>query len=296
MPHTSISNKTKNRLYTLLFLAPWIITLLVFWLYPLGYSLYLSLSDYNSFTGEAVWVGLDNYIRMFGDENFLQALGNTVFFTVGTVPVTVALAVILAALINSKTTRFQSFFRATYFLPSVTSLVVVALVFTNLYSGNGYINTLLQALGLPYPEGSWLLDPDLALLSIMAMDVWMAIGYYMILFIAGMQSISPDLYDAAELAGASKFRQFISITLPLLKPTFAFVIIVNTIKSFQVFIEILIMTKGGPLGTTSTIVYQIYEEAFTHIGQMGYASAMAYFLFAVLIIFSVVQSKLLKVD
>jgi multiple sugar transport system permease protein len=237
---------------------------------------------------------MDNYARMFGDEAFLQALGNTVFFTVGTVPFTVALAVIFAALINSATTRFKSFFRATYFLPSVTSLVVVALVFTNIYSGGGYLNTLLEIVGMPYPEGSWLMNPDTALLSIMAMDVWMAIGYYMVLFIAGMQSISTDLYDAADLAGASKLRQFFSITLPLLKPTFAFVIIVNTIKSFQVFVEILVMTKGGPLGSTSTIVYQIYEEAFTHIGEMGYASAMAYFLFAVLIVFSVVQSKLLK--
>lgn len=294
MTRRTTSLKTKDRAYTLLFLSPWLITLLLFWAYPLGYSLWLSLSKYNSFTGEAVWVGLDNYSRMFGDEAFLQALGNTVFFTVGTVPFTVSLAVIFAALINSSTTRFKSFFRASYFLPSVTSLVVVALVFTNIYSGGGYLNALLEMTGMPYPEGSWLMNPDTALLSIMAMDVWMAIGYYMVLFIAGMQNISPDLYDAADLAGASKLRQFFSITLPLLKPTFAFVIIVNTIKSFQVFVEVLVMTKGGPLGSTSTMVYQIYEEAFMHIGQMGYASAIAYFLFAILIVFSVVQSRLLK--
>jgi len=288
------SHRTSDKAYTLLFLTPWILTLCFFWLYPLAYSLWLSLNKYNSFTGKTIWVGLDNYLKMFSDDNFLQALGNTLFFTVGTVPITVSLAVIFAALVSAKATRFQSFFRVSYFLPSVTSLVVVALVFTNLYSGNGYINTMLEIIGLPFPGGSWLMNPDTALISIMAMDVWMAIGYYMILFIAGMQSISPDLYDAADLAGAGKIRQFFSITLPMLKSTFAFVIIVNTIKSFQVFIEVLVMTKGGPLGSTSTIVYTIYEEAFMHIGEMGYASAIAYFLFAVLIVFSIVQTRLLK--
>ncbi|GAB5465652.1 MAG: sugar ABC transporter permease [Candidatus Kapaibacteriales bacterium] len=254
----------------------------------------MSFTEYNSFTGEAVFIGFDNYARMLRDEGFHQALGNTLFFTIGTVPLTVSLSLLLAVAVDSRLTKFKSLFKTVYFIPSVTSMVVVALVFTSLYSGSGYINMLFEMVGLPPKQGSWLMDPDTALLSIMAMDIWMAVGYYMILFLAGLQNIPKDLYDAADISGASAYRKFFSITLPLLKPVLAFVLIVNTIKSFQVFLEVLVMTKGGPLGSTNTIVYTVYETAFVQIGEMGYASAIAYFLFAFLIAFSLIQSKLLK--
>lgn len=291
-----MQRKYKELLHTYTLLLPWLLTLAVFWLFPLLYAAWLSLQKYNTLANTSSYVGLENYIKVFSDKYFLQALSNTAIFTVGTVPVTTTLAILLAVLLNHKFAKLTNFFKASYFIPSVTSMVVIALIFTNLYSKDGYINGLLDILGMPFPERGWLLEPATSLLSIMAMDVWMATGYYMILFLAGMQTIPNDLYDAADLAGASKTQQFFRITLPLLKPTLLFVIIINTIKSFQVFIEIYVMTKGGPMGSTTTLVYLVFENAFNRTDMLGYASAIAYILFIILIVISFVQKKLLKAD
>jgi multiple sugar transport system permease protein len=191
-------------------------------------------------------------------------------------------------------TRFKEFFRASFFMPSVTSMVVVALIFTNLYSKDGYIIIISEMLGIPYPERGFLQEPATALLSIMAMDVWMAVGYYMILFLAGMQTISKDMYDSAKLAGASAWQEFRSITLPMLRPTLLFVVVINSIKSFQVFIEIFVMTKGGPMDSTMTLVYLVFVNAFERSDLMGYAAAVAYIVFIILLVFSFIQIKLLK--
>lgn len=250
--------------------------------------------DYQTLTGEMTFIGFDNYTKMAEDPIFWRALINTVTFTFGTVPFTTAFALILASFVNSNTVKFKEFFRASYFMPSVTSLVVIALIFTNLYARDGYINYLFEMLGMPYPEKGWLLEPSTALLSIMAMDVWIATGYYMVLFLAGMQTIPNDLYEAARLAGASAWQQFWRITLPMLRPTLLFVVVINTIKSFQIFIEIFVMTKGGPMNSTTTLVYEIFTNAFEKSDQMGYAAAMAYILFIILIIFSIIQMKLLR--
>lgn len=287
--------KNYSELNTLNLLLPWLIIFGVFWLYPLIYAGYLSLTEYSTLRNEAIFIGFDNYIRIFSDEMFWKALRNTAIFTFGTVPFTTAIALFLANILNDKLIRYKEFFRASYFMPSVTSLVVISLIFTNLYSQGGYINLILETLNLPYPERGWLQEPSTALLSIMLMDIWMASGYYMALFLAGMQTIPKDLYDAAELAGANAYQRFWRITLPLLKPTLLFVIVINTIKSFQVFIEVYIMTKGGPLGATTTLVYMVYDNAFGKIDSMGYASAVAYVLFIILILFSFAQMKLLKV-
>ncbi len=280
---------------TLVLLLPWLITFAVFWLYPLLYAGYMSLTEYSTLRNEAVFIGFDNYIRMFNDEIFWTALGNTAVFTFGTVTVTTAIALFLASILNEKYIRGREFFRASYFMPSVTSLVVISLIFTNLYSQGGYINHILDMLNLPYPARGWLQEPSTALLSIMAMDVWMASGYYMVLFLAGMQTIPNDLYDAAVLAGANARQRFWRITFPMLRSTLLFVVVINTIKSFQVFIEVYVMTKGGPLNATTTLVYMIYDNAFEKADAMGYAAAVAYVLFFLLLIMSFVQMKLLKV-
>ena len=284
----------RDRTNTILMLLPWIATFAVFWLYPLIYAAYLSMTDYYTLSGQSVFIGLDNYSKILGDSVFWQALSNTLIFTIGTVPVTTSLALLLAVFLNSRLGRFKNFFRAAYFMPTVTSLVVIALIFTNLYSKNGYVNSLLSILNLPYPERGWLMEPNTALLSIMAMDVWMATGYYMVLFLAGMQSIPNDLYESARLNGANAMQIFLRITLPLLKPTLMFIIVINTIKSFQIFIEIFVMTKGGPLNATTTLVYMVFVNAFEKSDKMGYASALAFILFFILIIFSFVQMKLLR--
>ncbi|MEP7219441.1 MAG: sugar ABC transporter permease [Bacteroidota bacterium] len=279
-------------LVTWTFLAPWLITLGLFWLYPLFHALYLSFTKYDTLSNHATWIGLGNYQRLLNDPIFWKALGNTTIFVVGTIPFTTVFALGLAVMLN-KNIAWKSFYRAGYFIPSVTSIVVLSLVFTNLYAHNGYINALLGTLGLPFPKNGWLLTPSTALVSIMAMDVWIAIGYYVVLFLAALQTIPKDIYEAAELDGASSWQQFLKVTLPGIRPMLLFVIVINTIRSFQVFTEVYVMTKGGPLNSTTTLVYQIYENAFVQDNAMGYASAIAWVVFILILGVSLAQFKLL---
>jgi len=255
---------------------------------------YLSLTNYNTLTDTSEFIGFRNYIRVFSDEVFWISLKNTLIFTFCTVPVTSALAIGLAVMLNNKFVKIKSFFRAAYFMPTVTSLVVIALIFTNLYSKDGYINFLLSITGFPFPERGFLLDTDTALPAIMLMDVWISAGYYMVLVLAGLQTIPDSLYDSAKLMGAGALRQFFKITLPLLKPTLLFILVINTIKSFQIFIEIFVMTKGGPLNSTMTLVYYIFSNAFEKNDSMGYASALAFILFFILLVLSFIQIKILR--
>jgi multiple sugar transport system permease protein len=287
-----VENKIKEKINIFILVLPWLLILFIFWLEPLIYSGYLSLTDYKTLTNEAKFIGFHNYIKMFQDELFWKALWNTTYFTLITVPVTISISLVLAEVINSKSKKVRTFFQSAYFLPSITSLVVVSLIFTNLYSQNGYILTLLKMLNLTSINSGLLLNQATAMNSIIAMDVWLSVGYYMVLFLAGMQTISIDLYDNAKLSGATFWQRFRFITLPGLKSTIAFILMIDLIKSFQIFIEILIMTKGGPLYSTTTMVYYIFNNAFNKADMMGYASAIAYFLFFVLLIFSFVQFKL----
>ncbi len=284
----------KNSIYSFLFLSPWIISFLLFWFYPLIYSFVLSFSEYKTLTNEIDLIGFGNYIKLFKDPYFFQALENTTIFAFGTVPVTCFLSLFFAVTINDITGKFQEWLKSTFFIPSVTSLVVISLIFTNLYAGNGYINSLLGMLGMPFPEKGWLLEPSTSLFAIMIMDIWLSVGYYMIIFLSYLQTIPKDLYSVAELEGLSKNGQFWKITVPLMKPAIMFVLIINTIKSFQVFVEIYVMTKGGPLGSTNTLVYAIFDKAFNQFDQVSYASAIAYVLFIILIILSLLQMKFLR--
>ncbi len=276
-----------------LLLSPWLVTLVVFWVYPLFYALFLSFTKYKTLTTETIWIGFANYKKLFSDPAFLQSLLNTIFFVIGTIPFTMGFALFFAALL-SNTKRFRNFFRSALFLPSVTSLVVIALIFTNLYSSGGYINTLLKMAGIASPERGWLLEPNYALPAVMVMDIWVSIGYYAVLFLAAIQNVPKDYYEVADLEGASKWKQFWQITLPIIKPTILFAIVLNTIKSFQVFTEIYVLTRGGPLGRTSTLVYSVYENAFEKADGMGYACAIAYILFFIIAIFSAVEFRMLK--
>ncbi len=273
-------------------ILPWLIVLVIFWLYPLIYAGYLSLTEYNTLTDNSVFIGLKNYKSIFTDEYFWIATKNTLYFVVISVPITLILSLILAELLNQKVAKFRSFFQAAYFMPSVTSLVVISLIFTNLYAKDGYLNTLFSMIGLPTSERGFLLDPSTALNSIIAMDVWLSIGYYMMLFLSSMQTISQDLYDSAKVNGANFWQQLRYITLPGLRSTIFFVIMLDLIKAFQVFIEIFVMTKGGPMYSTTSIVYYIFDTAFNHTDMMGYASAVAYILFFFLLALSLLQIKL----
>nr|MBN2277950.1 sugar ABC transporter permease [candidate division Zixibacteria bacterium] len=273
-----------------LFASPWITILLAFWLFPLLYSLVLGFTDYRLMKPTFDWVGFDNYIRLFSDQGFLTALKNTFIFVLGTIPITTAISLVFALLLN-RNFPGRTIFRSGYFMPSITSLVVIALIFSNLYSRDGYLYLLADMLGISPPENGFLLSNRTSLAAIMAMDIWMSVGYYMLLFLAGLKSIPEELYEAAEVAGASARRKFFSITLPLLKPVLLFIIVINTIKSFQVFIEIFVMTRGRY--GSSTAVYFIYETGLSRF-EFGYASAAAYILFFIIAVFSVVQLGLLK--
>ena len=281
-----------HRINGWLLFSPWIIIFLLFWLFPLVYSLGLSLTDYRLLSDRTVWVGLSNYSRLFADPNFIIAIKNSFIFVIGTIPFTTAIALVLALLLNNRF-RGRTFFRAAYFMPSITAIVVIALIFTNLYARDGYIHLLARMLGLHPPENGFLLSDKTALAAIMAMDIWMASGYYMLLFLGGLQTIPAELYESAQLAGASRWQQFRYITLPLLKPVTLFIIVINSIKSFQVFIEVFVMTKGGPLNATYTGVYFVYETGLRQF-DFGYASAAAYIVFAIIAVASLIQFRLLR--
>jgi len=279
--------KTTSLVLTL----PWILTFVIFWLFPLIYSIVISFSDYQLLSKSFDWVGFDNYKSLLYDQDFIQALKNTFIFVAGTIPFTTVIALGLALLINSEFPG-QGIFRSGYFLPSITSMVVIALIFTNLYQRGGYVSYLASLVGFTPPENGFLYNNRTALFSIMAMDVWMASGYYMLIFLSGLKAIPKELYEAAKISGAGQIRQFFHITLPMLKPVMLFILVINSIKSFQVFVEIFVMTKGK--FETSTMVYYLYEKGLTTKFQLGYASAAAYVLFIIIAIFSIIQFLLFR--
>ncbi|MDF1545075.1 MAG: sugar ABC transporter permease [bacterium] len=270
---------------------PWLFIFGLFWLFPVVYSLLLGFTNYRLLESGFDWIGLANYGRLIADPLFISSLKNTAIFVVGTIPATTVLSLIMALLVNRKF-KGRAIFRSGFFLPSITSMVVIALIFTNLLQRGGYVALLTEMIGLNTPENGFLLDSSTALLSIMAMDVWMSVGYYMLIFLAGLKAIPEELYEAAEISGAGPFRKFFSITLPLLRPVMLFIVVVNSIKSFQVFVEIFVMTSGK--FDTSTMVYFIYSTGLTTHFDLGYASAAAYTLFLIILAFSLVQFFLIR--
>lgn len=253
----------------------------------------MSFTRYRALGNTSEFIGLDNYTSISIDPLFWKALTNTLIYAFGAVPLATISAILLAVLLHSKLARFPSFYRAGLFLPSVTSIIVITLIFTNLYAKDGYINALAGMIGLPQSEKGFLLETSTALFSVMIMDIWLSTGYYMMLFLAGLQSIPKDIYESAQLQGAGAFQVLRRITLPLLKPTLLFVMVIATIKSLQIFVEMYTMTKGGPLNSTLTVVYLIFSNAFEKTDSMGYGAALAYVLFAIIAILSFLQMKVL---
>jgi multiple sugar transport system permease protein len=278
---------------TWILLSPWILSLAVFGLYPFGFSFALSFFDYSPLNpAGAKFIGLANYGEAFKDPLFWTALKNTLTFVFGTIPFTTALALALALALKSRF-RGRDFFRAGFFLPTVVSVVVISLVWKGLYAPEGPLSALVQALGMTPPR--WLIEPHTALPSIMAMDVWAASGYYMVIFLAGLQAIPEELYESAALEGASPWQRFVHITLPMLRPTFLFVLVVNSVRSLQIFTEVFVMTGGGPLHSTLTSVFYWYEQAFYKF-RLGYASSIAYLLFALTLGLAFLQVRWLKLE
>jgi len=278
----------------MLFVSPWLIIFLGFSLIPLLHSLILSFSRYNLLSSEMSFAGLRNFWEVIRDPDFRRALWHTIFFAAGTIPPTMMCAIFAAVLINTKI-PFKRLYQAGLFLPVATSVIVIATIFTYLYAPNGLFNKILEWLHLPVPSPSWLLNTKWALPAIMMMNVWSSFGYYMVLFLAGLQTIPSELYEAASIDGANEWQKFRHITLPQLRPILLLAVVINTIHTFQVFPEIFAMTQGGPLGSTTTVVWYLYETGF-HRFDMGQAAAVGYLLFLITMSFSLVQMRLFKME
>ncbi|HEX5133572.1 MAG TPA: sugar ABC transporter permease [Candidatus Krumholzibacteria bacterium] len=273
------------------FLLPWAVIYGAFFVFPFVFSFVLGFLQYNPLNvGASRFVGGANVARLAHDTAFLGALRNTLLFVLGTVPVTTGLALGLAWMLKERV-PLKDFIKAAMFLPSILSMVVIALLFKLFYAPGGALNEVLARAGIA--GHGWLTDPSTALPAIMAMDVWAAVGYYALVLYAALTSIPEPLYEAATLEGAGAWATFRHVTFPLLKPAIGFVLVINTIRSFQVFVEVLVMTQGGPLGSTNTLVMLLYDTAFRRL-DYGYASVIAYAVFILSGIFSVVAMRRMR--
>lgn len=270
------------------FLAPSLLLLVVFTLYPVISSFILSFQSMQG--SEKYFIGMSNYLRLFKDPVFYKSLVNTFQILIIQVPIMLSIAILVAVGLNSAMLRFKSLFRTIYFLPAITALVAASLVFMIILDENyGLANYVLSLLG--FDSVSWLSHPFWSKVSIIAVMTWRWTGYNMVIFLAGLQTISSDLYEASDIDGAGPIKQFFYITLPQLKPVFIFTVVMSTIGTLQLFDEVYILTGGGPNNATMTITLYLYETGFKYF-DFGYASAMAYVLVVIIAIISWIQMKL----
>jgi multiple sugar transport system permease protein len=278
----------------LLLITPAMVLIGFFFFAPVVAGFLLSLTDFDLYTigdpHNLRLVGLRNYRDLITSNIFWTAFGNTLYFALVGGPLTVIVSLAAALLVNAKLTRWKPFFRTVYFVPVVTSLVAVSIVFKYLYHPRfGMLNRALAAIGIEGPD--WLGDPRWAMFSIILLAVWRGFGYTMIIFIAGLQNIPEELYEAARIDGAGPLRQFRHVTLPMLGPTFLFVGIVTAIGQLQIFGEPYVMTRGGPLNRTLTAVMLMYEQGFRW-WRMGYAASVAFVLFLIIGAATLLQLRL----
>lgn len=257
--------------------------------FPMVYAFYLSFHDWNMTAPTPDWVGVENYAALLDDDLFLQSLVQTTLFTLGITACIVVFSLAAALLLDQKL-RLIRLYRTILYLPAVTSLVAIGIVWVWMFDPQyGLINQLLRALGIEGPV--WLADTRVALLSLVITAAWRNVGYFATIFLAGLQGIDTMYYEAARIDGAGAWDCFWRITLPLLRPTILFVVVMSVILSFQVFALVYVMTGGGPAGSTSVIVFYLYQQAFTYF-RMGYASAVGYVLFVIIFVLTLLQFKL----
>jgi multiple sugar transport system permease protein len=285
---------TREARAALLFLSPALFVLAIFFFVPVLAGFALSVTDFDLYAIGDVhnlrFIALENYVTLLRSNVFWTAFLNTLYFAVAGGPLTVAASLAAALLVNAKAARWKPFFRTVYFAPVVTTLVAVAIVFRFLYHPRfGMINRVLESIGLHGVD--WLSDPLLAMPAIIAVAVWKNFGYNMIIFIAGLQNIPDELYEAARIDGAGEWKQFRHVTLPMLGPTFLFVGIVTAIGYLQLFAEPYVMTHGGPLNRTLSAVMLMYQQGFKFF-RMGYAAAVAFLLFLTIAAATALQMRL----
>ena len=267
-----------------LFIAPAVILFAIFMLYPIVSSFILSFQTNDG--GEFVFTGLDNYKRLLSDDIFLTALKNTFIIMIIQVPLMLFLAIVLATLLNSALLKLKGLFRVSFFLPAVTSLVAYSIIFSIMLMGDGIINTALGAFGIDAVP--WLSHPVWAKAALILAMTWRWVGYNMVIYLAAMQNISEEMYEAASIDGASKIRQFFAITIPQLKPVILFTGILSTIGTLQLFDEPFTLTKGGPSDSTLTIGMYLYQTGFRYF-DFGYASTIAYVIVVLIGILTFIQ-------
>ncbi len=312
-PRQGMSRKTRESLTGWLFITP---TLIIFGLFTFGamiYAFFISFTDLGLFN-EPKFVGLDTYGKVLNipagglgeilNNIFYKALGNTLIFSVVVVFFQTWLAIIFAVILNSKI-RFRNFFRVTWYLPSVTASVVISLIFFWMYKQQGIVNAVITwvsdhtvgaLFGIHYQTVAFLDDTTTALPSIMAMNIFTTVPTFMVLFLAALQDIPPEVYEAAKLDGATTVRTFWSITLPLLRPIIFLVTVLGTIGTLQVFDQVYLMTnEGGPLGATTTVAYLIYHQAFKD-NHLARSAAIGFILFIIIFLFFLVQRRFLDKD
>lgn len=275
-----------------MFVTPALVLFSVFMLYPILSSLYLVTRKWKGMTDS--FVGLGNFIRMANDNQFWHALGNNFFIMLIQVPVMVFLALVLAVVLNQGIRRFRGTFRLMYFLPAVTSLVAYSILFRILLQTNGMANNIMLSLGVIHEPIGWLTDSFWANMTIVIALTWRWTGYNMIFFLVGLQNIDPEIYEAAEVDGASKITQFFRITVPLLVPVILFSVVTSTSGTLQLFDEPNILTnQGGPANATMTAALYIYRQAFVTNSDFGYATAMSYVIVLLAAILAFIQIRVL---
>ena len=270
-----------------LFLAPAIILLAVFFFIPFFESFYISMLDYSNDIYNPEFIGVTNYITLFHSSIFWKTMWNTVIYLVVAVPLLVVLPLIIAIVINQKL-RGITFYRVSIYLPVVVSIVVAGIAWKWLYADSGILNYFVTLLG--FDKIGWLTDPKYSLYSVILVTVWKGLGYYMMIYLAALTSVPPDLYEAADIDGANLLQKHLTVTIPHLLPAIALVSIISSISAMKVFVEIYVMTQGGPLNSSMTVVYYIYQKAFENL-DLGYASACGVVLMLIIMAISVLNIK-----
>jgi multiple sugar transport system permease protein len=275
----------------LLMLIPAAVLMLIFLIVPIVLTFVLAFTNARLISPTpAHFIGLDNFVRLFASDTFWSSLRNTVIFAVVIVPCQSAVALGMAVLVNAKI-RGVNFFRTIYFLPVVTSIVVVSVLWLFLYQPNGLINAMLAKVGIQGPD--WLGNPHTALFAIIVLSIWQACGMHMVIWLSGLQTIPAELYEAADIDGAGTWQKFAHVTWPGLRQTRTFILITITIAAFALFSQVNIMTQGGPLDSTSTLVFQAVRTGFAQ-QQTGYASSISLVFFVLVLVVSLVQRYLTR--
>jgi multiple sugar transport system permease protein len=288
VPTTRTKLRVRESLIAYLFILPMLIGLVFFTAGPVLYALGMSFTKWD-IVNPPIWVGGGNYYKIFTTSLARRVMWNTLYYTVLTVPVGVLVS-LLAALATNRKVRGVTFYRSVFFLPVVTSSVAVAYVFGWLYNRDlGLINYILRSVGLHGPP--WLGSTKWAMPAVAIMSIWQGFGYNMVLFLAGLQGIPVELYEAAQIDGAGRCRSFLNVTWPMLSPVTFLIIVITVISSFQVFDQTYILTDGGPAYSTLTIALYIYREGFQSFN-MGYAAAVAYVLFVIILLATLLQFRL----